>query len=123
MLFVAESHTSYCDVVELSLQKMELNFEDNRNSCDSDVIEDARRSQIADGDDEDGLNYDDPIIWEQVVMLAENELAKMGDVVDDPEAIEAPLLPPHLSRIMVGSCFSSMEEFKSALHDEVIIKL
>lgn len=53
-------------------------------------------------------------------MLAEKELVNMGDIVDDPEAIGAPRLPPHLSRIMVGPCFSSMEEFKNALHDEII---
>lgn len=52
--------------------------------------------------------------------LAEKELVNMCNVVDDPKAIGLPQLPPHLVRIMVEPCLSSTEEFKSALHDEVI---
>lgn len=100
-----------------------MNNDDNTYNLDED---DARRLPIVvveamyNDIEADGLNYDNLAIWEQVVLAAENKLANMSTIVDDPEAIGVPQLSSGLSRIMVGPCFSSTEKFKSVLHDEII---
>lgn len=82
-----------------------MNNDDNTYNLDKD--DDARSlpifgvEAIYNGIKSYGLNYDDPAIWEHVVLAAENELANMRNIVDDPEVIGAPLLSSSLSRIMV----------------------
>lgn len=64
-----------------------MNRDDNTYNLDED--DDARRSPIVGVEtmynsiEAGGLNYDDPAIWEQVVLAAENELCKSPMHMED----------------------------------------